>query len=339
MLHFEPKDLPVPQVHKFLLGGVGPRPIALVSTVSPDGIVNLSPFSFFNAFGANPPVVAFSPARRGRTGTLKDTYNNLTSTGECVIQAVTYAMVHQVSLASTEYPSDVDEFTKSGLTPIPSDLVKPPRVNESPFQMECKLRQMIELGGEPSSGNLAICEVIKFHVAEDIIRDGIIQPDLIDLVGRQSANFYSRASGAAIFEVPKPGPQTGIGFDNLPGFIRESHILSANNLAQLAASETIPELDNATAFVEKLVTGETAKNAPGSESAAKSDDAIEEQFHRLDGYHDYTAMLRTAVSLHRCSHPKAAIFLERTARAALDRGDIPFAWNTLLYLGRLIGKL
>ncbi|MBU2652530.1 MAG: flavin reductase family protein, partial [Bacteroidetes bacterium] len=251
-LHFEPKDIPIQQVHQYLLGGVQPRPIALVSTLSAEGYPNLSPFSFFNAFGANPPIVAFSPSRRGRDGTVKDTYNNLVATKECVIQAVPFAMVQQVSLASTEYPAGVDEFVKAGFTPEPSDLVKPARVKESPFQMECILKQMVDLGGLPASGNLAICEVVKFHIAEDIIVDNIIHPDLIDLVGRQSANYYTRASGDSVFEVAKPLARTGIGFDNLPKFIVHSHILSANNLAQLANSEQIPDANQARKEVETL---------------------------------------------------------------------------------------
>ncbi|HOZ07458.1 MAG TPA: flavin reductase family protein [candidate division Zixibacteria bacterium] len=328
MLHFEPKDLPSPQVHRYLLGGVGPRPIALVSTISPDGAVNLSPFSFFNAFGANPPIVAFSPARRGRDGSLKDTYANLVATRECVVQAVTYAMVHQVSLASADYPPEVDEFVRSGLTPVPSDLVAPPRVKESPFQMECRLRHMLELGGLPGSGNLAVCEVVKFHIAEDVIRDGVIVPDLIDLVGRQSADYYVRAAGAAVFAVPKPRGR-GIGVDSLPAFIRGSHLLSPSHLARLAGVEAIPDPDAAVCAVEQLAAPAPAETAgPGLEVS-------ESAFFRFEQRGDYPAMLRAAVLLQRAGHPKAAAFIERAACAALDRGDVSFAWNALLYLGRL----
>ena len=170
MFHYSPADLSVPEFHRLLLGGVGPRPIALVSTLSEDGKRNLSPFSFFNAFGANPPTVAFSPARRGRDGSLKDTYNNIKSSKECVINAVTYPMVEQISLASTEYETGVDEFIKSGLTALESDLVKPQRVKESPFQMECKLVELKSYGESGGSANLAICEVLKIHVSEDILK-------------------------------------------------------------------------------------------------------------------------------------------------------------------------
>ncbi len=323
MMHFEPKDLPVPKVHQFLLGGVGPRPIALVATMSEDGAVNLSPFSFFNAFGANPPTIAFSPARRGRDNTVKDTYNNLKATGECTVQAVTYPMVQQISLASAEYPSDVDEFVKAGLTKVDSDLVKPPRVKESPFQMECKLQQMIELGGKAASGNLAICEIVKFHIAEDIIDDGVIRPDLIDLVGRMSANYYTRASGPSVFEVAKPVAKTGIGFDNLPAFILRSHVLTANSLAQLANSEEIPD------------PGQTKKTV----AALTATEPTEEAFHRFQVQGRYRDMLRVAVALANDKHPSACYFIEQSAQVALVHNDIPFAWNALLFLGTVLGEL
>ena len=245
---FDPTDGTVREVHHLLLGGVAPRPIALVSTISVEGVRNLSPFSFFNAFGANPPTVAFSPSRRGRDGSFKDTYNNLIATGECVIHAVTYDMVHQASLASTEYPPDIDEFIKAGFTPVDSTKVKPSRVLESPFAMECRLKQMLPLGEGKASGNLAICEVILFHIAADVLTDGVIVPEHIDLVGRNSVNYYTRASGSAIFEVAKPMGGTGIGYDALPDFIRNSSVLSANDLTRLANSERMPSNDELAAF-------------------------------------------------------------------------------------------
>ena len=204
MFELDPKNASIQEVHKLLLGGVGPRPIALVSTISEDGINNLSPFSFFNAFGANPPMVAFSPARRGRDGSLKDTYHNIMATKECVIQAVTHAIVEKVNIASTEWGPKVDEFERSGLTPIDSDLVKPKRVQESPFQMECKLHQMVHLGESNGSGNLTICEVLKFHVDESVMTQGQIDMRKIDLVSRMGGAFYCRAHGEALFELAKP---------------------------------------------------------------------------------------------------------------------------------------
>ncbi len=211
----------------------------------------MSPYSFFNAFGANPPVVAFSPSRRGRDATLKDTYNNLIETKECVIQAVTHSMVEQVSLASVEYLPDIDEFIKSGLTPIDSDFVKPKRVKESPFQMECKLLEMRSFGEGGAAANLAVCEVIKFHVAEDLFTKRIIDPLKIDLVARMSGDFYSRA-GAGVFEVEKPIGKKCIGYDQVPKHIRESEIYSANDLGKFGNSESIPDENDVKEFIKNL---------------------------------------------------------------------------------------
>ncbi len=322
MIHVEPRNLTVREIFGYLQGGIAPRPIALVSTLSVDGLRNLSPFSFFNAFGGNPPIVAFSPSRRQRDGTLKDTYTNLMATKECVIQAVTHSMVQQVSLASTEYPSDIDEFKKSGLTPIPSDIVKPPRVAESPFQMECLLRQMIPLGEQNGSGNLAICEVVKFHVDERIFKKGIIDPDSIDLVGRNSADYYTRASGSAIFAVTKPVETIGIGYDQLPEFIRRSTILTANNLGQLGNTERIPDRTE----VEQFVGGFTALE--GDEGSL----TLLEQKGR------YADLFRVALYLHsRDSRSSSALF-ERAAKCALDQNNLDFAWKALLAAGSLSGS-
>ncbi len=204
MKHLLAKDLSPKDTLEILTGGVGPRPIALVSTLSKEGKRNLAPFSFFNAFGSNPPIVVFSPARKTRNGGFKDTYNNLLETKECVVQVVTYAMAKQVNICSIEFKPGVDEFIESGLTPLDSLKVKPPRVKESPFQMECVLKQMVPLEEKPGSGNLAICEVLVFHIAENVYKDGIIHPDLLDLIGRNGGHFYTRASGEALFELEKP---------------------------------------------------------------------------------------------------------------------------------------
>lgn len=318
MKHIEPKDLPVKDVHQLLLGGVAPRPIALVSTVSKDGVVNLSPFSFFNAFGANPPTVAFSPSTRGRDGTKKDTYNNLVATGECVIQSVAHAMVEQISLASAEYSSDVNEFEKSGLTPVPSDLVKPPRVQESPFQMECRMIQMVSLGDGPASGNLAICEVLKFHVAEDLFENGIITPNRIDLVGRNSGNWYTRASGAAVFEVAKPLEKTGIGFDNLPPELLRSDVLTANNLAQLANSEAAPTESDIQSLLKELKADPPKEVSPPAFERAQ----------RLGLYRD---MLGISLALTGGDPISRG---ERAAKTALDLGDVDFGWKAALIAHR-----
>lgn len=314
MIEFNPRDLPIVQVNQYLLGGVAPRPIALVSTISPAGVVNLSPFSFFNAFGANPPTVAFSASRRVRDNTVKDTYNNIMATGECVIQAVTHAMVQQVSLASTEYSTGTDEFVKSGMTPIPSDIVKPPRVKESPFQMECRLQQMVELGGKAGSGNLAICEVLRFHIAEDIVENGIIQPDRIDLVARMSGDFYCRANGNNVFVVRKPIKTKGVGYDQLPEFIRRSEWLSANNLAQLANVEKMPTGDEVEAFLAQLPS---VAVDPGA-------------FERLERLGDYRQMMAAARAMAASGVKPDLALLCRVARKALEVDDVAYAWPVLL---------
>ena len=308
MRHIEPKDVEVREVFSYLLGGIAPRPIALVSTLSTDGIRNLSPFSFFNAFGANPPMVAFAPSRRGRDGTNKDTYHNLIATKECVVQMVSFNMVEQVSLASTEYDVSIDEFTKSGLTPVASDIVKPPRVAESLFQMECKMRQMIELGNGPSSGNLAICEVVKFHIAEKIFNGDRIDPQKIDLVARMGADFYCRASGEAVFEVEKPGLKIGIGYDNIPAIIKESKILSANNLGQLGGIETIPAADEVTSLKDGL----------------KQLKVSQIKFEEYQANGDYKLMLAAALDI------KNDDKIEESIKTALKEKDLDFAWKALL---------
>ena len=319
MLHYETKDITFQQVHKLLLGGVAPRPIAFVSTISENGINNLTPFSFFNAFGANPPIVAFSPARRGRDGTLKDTYHNLTKTKECVVQCVTHSMVEQVSLASTEYPPEVDEFVKSGFTPIDSDLVKPKRVKESPFQMECKVLQIISFNDLPSSANIVICEVLKFHVAEDLFVNGIIHPEKIDLVARMSGDFYCRANGDAIFEVEKPNTKKGIGYDNIPDFIKSSEIYSANDLGKLGNTEKFPESYNAEEFLHNVLT-------VGDELV----EFTEQSFYRYQRLGDFKNMLRCLMYIKNEEPAGLKYKIELTAKSALSKNDLDFAWNAAL---------
>lgn len=323
MKHYLPKDLTVPEVQRLLQGGVGPRPIALVSTLSKDGINNLSPFSFFNVFGANPPIIAFSPSRRGKDASLKDSYINLTETKECVVQAVTYSMVEQVSLASTEYEPNIDEFIKSGLTPINSDIVKPKRVKESPFQMECKLLEIRSFGEGGASANIAICEVLKFHVAEDLFVDGIIHPNKIDLVARMSKDFYCRAFGDAVFEVEKPIGKKGIGYDQLPDFIKNSYIYSANNLGKFGNSETIPTESETNELIDSL------KN-----EISKDFESGEEAFYRYQRDGNYRYMLKASIEILQSDKTKAKQFLELSAKAALESNDSDFAWKTAMYAGR-----
>jgi len=240
MLSLDPKELPQPKLHQYLLGAIGPRPIAFASTIDDQGRPNLAPYSFFNVFSSNPPILIFSPARRGRDNTTKHTLENALAHRECVINIVNYDMVEQMSLASTEYPLGVSEFEKTGLTPIASDVVKPFRVKEAPVQFECKINDVVALGTQGGAGNLVICEVVRIHVAESILdEEGRISPIKIDQVARMGGHWYTRAN-KGLFQLPQPMTQIGIGFDALPTDIKTSHILTGNELAQLAGVESIP---------------------------------------------------------------------------------------------------
>ena len=242
MISFTPKELTVAKMHHYLLGAIGPRPIAFASTIDENGQANLAPFSFFNVFSANPPILIFSPARSGRTNTTKDTYNNVKAHPEVVINVVNFDIVEQMSLASSPYPAGESEFVKSGLTPIPSDLVKPFRVKESPVQFECKVNQVIELGTEGGAGNLIICEVVKFHIDESYLDENqLIDQQKIDLVARMGGNWYCRANEHAMFELEKPITTCGVGYDQLPQDFLQSDVLSKNLLARLAGIEEIPD--------------------------------------------------------------------------------------------------
>ena len=245
MVSIDPKDLPVQKLHQYLLGAIGPRPIAFASTVDAEGKPNLAPFSFFNVFSANPPILIFSPARSGRTNTTKDTYNNVKVVPEVVINVVNYDIVHQMSLASSPYAPGVNEFEKAGFTALKSDSVKPFRVAESPVQFECKVNEVIELGTEGGAGNLIICEVLKIHIHDEVLdSNGMIDQQKIDLVARMGGDWYSRANAESMFEITKPISTCGIGFDALPIDIKSSKILSGNNLGHLAGIEKIPDETN-----------------------------------------------------------------------------------------------
>jgi flavin reductase (DIM6/NTAB) family NADH-FMN oxidoreductase RutF len=241
MLSINPQDISIPKLHHYLLGAVGPRPICFASTVDENGNPNLAPFSFFNVFSANPPIAVFSPARSGRTGETKDTYKNVKQVPEVVINIVNYNMVHQMSLASSPYPHGVDEFVKSGFTKVASDVVKPFRVKESPVQMECIVKEVIELGEGGGAGNLVVCEVVKIHISEDVLDDNqMIDQHKIDLVARMGGNWYCRADKNSMFEIEKPLTTIGIGVDAIPSDVRNSTVLSGNNLGQLGSVETLP---------------------------------------------------------------------------------------------------
>jgi flavin reductase (DIM6/NTAB) family NADH-FMN oxidoreductase RutF len=235
-LSLDPKVLKVAQVHGYLLGAVAPRPIALVSTVDADGNPNLSPFSFFNVFSANPPIAIFSPARRGRDNTTKHTYENAKIHKECVINIVNFDMVQQMSLSSTEYPKGVNEFIKSGFTPIDSEVVKPPRVMESPVQLECIIKEVIELGSEGGAGNLIVSEVVRIHINENVLDDnGKIDPVKIVQVARLGGDWYSRAKDS-LFSVAKPLEKMGIGVDQIPSDIRYSFSGDSENMQDMISS-------------------------------------------------------------------------------------------------------
>jgi len=253
MISFDPKDLSTGRLHGYLLGAVTPRPIAFASTIDKNGKVNLSPFSFFNVFSANPPILIFSPARRGRDNTTKHTYENVLDVKEVVINIVNYAMVQQMSLSSTEYPKGVNEFVKAGLTPISSEKVKPPRVAESPVQFECIVKDVVQLGKEGGAGNLVICEVVKLHIDESILDENqTIDQHKIDTVARMGGNWYSR-SNAGMFEVPKPLTTLGVGVDKIPLQIKSSSVLTGNDLGMLGNIEAIPTEVEVNEFVSKNI--------------------------------------------------------------------------------------
>jgi flavin reductase (DIM6/NTAB) family NADH-FMN oxidoreductase RutF len=236
-----PLDVPTSVFHAYMLGAVAPRPIAFASTIDNEGRVNLAPFSFFNAFGANPPLLIFSPARRVRDNTIKHTLENVYHNDEVVINIVDYAMVEQMSLASCEYDRGTNEFEKAGLTPVASTMVRPPRVAESPASFECKVIQVIETGTEGGAGNLILCQVVLAHFKENILdANGKIDPTRLDAVARMGGDWYCRANGDALFEVPKPNEKKGIGFDSLPAKVKTSNILTGNELARLANVEALP---------------------------------------------------------------------------------------------------
>ena len=241
MASFTPSEMSIPEVHGFLLTAVSPRPIAFASTVDKEGNPNLAPFSFFNVFSSRPPVMIFSPARSGRTGKTKDTLNNVLDVPEVVINIVNYPMVHQMSLASSPYASDVNEFEKAGFTPVASETIKPFRVKESPAQFECTVREVISLGDHGGAGQLVIAEVQRFHIHDDLLTpEGKLDPIKLDAVARNGANWYTRANAETMFEVSKPITTIGIGLDQIPEDIRSSHILSGNDLGQLGNVEELP---------------------------------------------------------------------------------------------------
>lgn len=251
MLSIDPKEIPTGKLHSYLLGAIAPRPIAFASTIDEDGNPNLSPFSFFNVFGANPPIMIFSPARSVRANTTKHTLDNSEVVKEVVINVVNYDIVQQMSLSSTMYPKGVNEFVKAGLTMLPSEKVKPFRVAESPVQFECKVIDIIYTGKEGGAGNLIVCEVVKLHIKEEVLdENGAIDQHKIDLVARAGGSYYSRARDG-FFEIPKPISTLGIGVDQIPEEIRNSHILTGNNLGMLGNVEELPAVASVDNFAKE----------------------------------------------------------------------------------------
>jgi flavin reductase (DIM6/NTAB) family NADH-FMN oxidoreductase RutF len=290
-MQIDPLSIKTSELHAYLLGAVAPRPICFASTMNAEGQPNLSPFSFFNVFGSNPATLIFSPSRRVRDNTVKHTLENVMATREVVINVVNYGMVQQASLASCEYPAGVNEFEKSGFTPVPSEKIKPFRVKESPVQIECIVKEIIVTGQEGGAGNLVICEPVMLHINETILdANGKIDPHKIDLVARMGGDYYCRASGDAVFEVAKPNTKLGIGVDALPAAIRNSSILTGNNLGQLANVHELP-------FIDPAFHDDHLKNIIQYYSATP--DEMERELHLY-------------------------------AKQLLERGDVRAAWQVLL---------
>ena len=295
MLSIYPGQIKTAQLHAYMLASIAPRPIAFASTIDKNGIPNLAPFSFFNAFGSNPPVLVFSPARRVRDNTIKHTLENIYETREVVINSVSYEMVQQTSLASCEFPKGTNEFEKAGFTPLPSEKVKPFRVKESPVHMECKVLEIKEMGTEGGAANLIICEMLLMHINEEVLNaDKRIDPDKIDLVARMGGDMYCRASGSALFEVAKPNTSLGIGIDSIPASIRHSKILTGNNLGQLGNMNALPSTEEISSL----------KNSDDIQSILKSGISADE--------------LENIIHLR--------------AKKLLDEGNVAEAWKTLLTL-------
>ena len=241
MLTIDPSEIAQKDLHQFILGSVAPRPIAFVSTLDKEGRQNLAPYSFFNAFSSNPPIVVFSSNRRGSNNTTKDTLENVKVSGECVINSVNYSMVRQMAVASVEFPTGVSEFSKTGLTPVPSDIVAPPRVGESPSAMECVVQDIITLGEGGGAGHLIICKVVRMHVAKSVLGErNRIDPHKMDLMGRMGRAYYVRCSGDAIHTVVQEYTPVTIGYDHLPDHIKKSAVLTGNDLGKLAGQIELP---------------------------------------------------------------------------------------------------
>lgn len=257
----DPTTIPQPELYSILSTAVAPRPICFASTIDAEGNVNLSPYSFFNVFSSNPPVMVFSPTRSGRDNSLKHTHQNVVEVPEVVINVVNHAMAEQMSLSSTAYDKDVNEFVKAGFTQVPSVKVKPPRVGEAPVSFECSVMEVVELGQIPGAGNLIIAQVNMIHINDEYLTDNVLDTEKLDLVGRMGGNWYIRAIKESLFEIPKPIRTHGIGVDALPKGIRESNVLTGNNLGRLGNLESIPSTEE----IKNIVANEGVENASKTE--------------------------------------------------------------------------
>lgn len=276
MASIDPKAVTTAHFHSILLSSVAPRPIAFASTIDSNGNVNLSPFSFFNAFSANPPILVFSPARRVRDNTTKHTLENVLEVPEVVINIVDYPMVEQMSLASTEYGDGVNEFVKAGFTEVASEKIKPPRVKESPVSFECKVIEVKPMGEEGGAGNLVICEVVMAHVHDRFLNDDQkVDPTRLELVARMGGNWYTKTNPETMFEIPKPLTTMGIGFDQLPDHVRNSRVLTGNNLGRLANVEKLPTKDEARDIAKEPEVSAIL------ESFGDDEEGLERELHRL----------------------------------------------------------
>ncbi len=317
MRHIDPDSIPHAEAHRYLLAGVAPRPIAFVGTLDAEGRPNLSPFSFFNAFGANPPVIAFSPAFRGTDGTPKHTLLNVLATREFTVSAVSHAMAEQVSLASSDFPAGVDEFVKAGFTKLPSTKIAPFGVAESPMVMECRLLQHVPLGTGPASGNLLIGEVVMFHIKESAFDGTYMSAERLDLVGRMGGALYSRTSGSAVFTLAKP-TGVGVGFDALPHRVLTSEVLTGGDLAKHAGSAAIPPLDAVRAYWQGHNGGVSGSSPDEFEielRVGNAERAVAVLADRIGGGETAGAMVHD---------------LHRAAQCALRSNDIERAWMCVL---------
>lgn len=251
MINIYPEKITTKELHQYLVASIGPRPIALASTIDIHGNNNVSPFSFFNIFSANPPIAIFSPARRVRNNTTKDTLSNIKQTKEVVINIVTKDLVDKAALSSLEYPSEIDEFKKAGLTAIKSKTIKPRRVKESPIQIECKVNDIISLGNHGGAGNLIICEIKLIHISRKILNShNKIDPNKLKLVGRLGENWYCNAFETSLFEINNSNLNIGVGFDNMPNAIKKSKILINADLVKLASATKMPSEQNIASFIK-----------------------------------------------------------------------------------------